>query len=317
MNRSTYIKRHTGILLLYSGVSVLLILVIILGLIKPKLKVLGEIKKEIAALNISLERYSSFGDIIVEFEGKSSEIIAINRDFHGNLIKGNIIEQRFLTEISRITKSAGIKINKIMSEGASSWRGNKYKKHVWHLDFITNFKNLNKFLFFLETNKVFLGVEQIAVKSGKNKPLHKVDISVYTIIPDGGELKIVESDYSNFSSTEIFHLPVKTVDMIDRIKKVKEEMTVQAEIKKDILYVGDTIFPELKNKKKKGGSAKTVAMPKIQLQAIVWDPQAPNVIIDGEVLSPGDTIKGIKIGKITETGVSVKWHGKWRRLTLD
>jgi hypothetical protein len=60
----------------------------------------------------------------------------------------------------------------------------------------------------------------------------------------------------------------------------------------------------------------TNTFPKLKLQSIVYRLSKPAVVINGEMLFTGDTIKEVRVLKIERMAVTLEWHGQTNVLTL-
>ena len=60
----------------------------------------------------------------------------------------------------------------------------------------------------------------------------------------------------------------------------------------------------------------TNSFPKLKLQSIVYRLSKPAVVINGEMLYTGDTIKEARILKIDRRAVTVEWRGQTNVLSL-
>lgn len=58
-----------------------------------------------------------------------------------------------------------------------------------------------------------------------------------------------------------------------------------------------------------------VPLPSVNITGLVWDSDRPQAIIDGLVVSIGDTVKGIEVTDINKTGVIGTFHGQPVTLT--
>jgi len=56
--------------------------------------------------------------------------------------------------------------------------------------------------------------------------------------------------------------------------------------------------------------------PELKLQSIVFRLRNPSVVIDGEMLGVGDTVKGARVAKIERHAVTMEWQGQTNVLRL-
>jgi hypothetical protein len=56
--------------------------------------------------------------------------------------------------------------------------------------------------------------------------------------------------------------------------------------------------------------------PELKLQSIVFRLRNPSVLIDGEMLGAGDTVKGARVVKIERHAVTLEWQGQTNVLRL-
>jgi len=318
MDRFQYRKKNlqyaAGILAAY-----LLIILFFNGvLIAPRKNKLKGINQELKVMNTKLQEYRDFKNTVNELEDRKRNIKKLIDDFYTNLIPRDRLEQEFLAEIDKITKQTNIKVEKIniIPFGTSSRSQSGYEKQVWQLSFYTSFKNFMGFIHLLESNPLFFGLNKLTIYSGKVKPMHKFEISIYTVIPvtmDAGEM-LNKYDISN--STAIFSLPIDSYSMLTMVQKKQKQILPVVSVDSDPFWLGDTIFPELKNKKKRRNIMQK-PLPKLVLGGILWDSKAPEVIIDGEVLSKGGYVKGAKVVKITKNSVQLVFEGRRINLKLE
>ncbi len=58
------------------------------------------------------------------------------------------------------------------------------------------------------------------------------------------------------------------------------------------------------------------SFPELKLQSVIYRPNSPAVLINGEMLQVGDEIKGARIVRIERYAVTVEWRGERRELSL-
>ncbi len=67
------------------------------------------------------------------------------------------------------------------------------------------------------------------------------------------------------------------------------------------IYIA-SIAPELEKKK-----AKAVKLPQFNITGLIWNSDRPQVIVDGNVLSVGDEIKGAKLLSVNKDGIKIEY----------
>ncbi len=60
----------------------------------------------------------------------------------------------------------------------------------------------------------------------------------------------------------------------------------------------------------KGKTTTVSQLPPLSVQGVVWGGQTPQAIINGSVVTPGETISGVKVISIDKYGVKVLFEGR-------
>ncbi|MFC2062247.1 hypothetical protein ACFLUV_07025 [Elusimicrobiota bacterium] len=318
MNRIQFKKHWIKIGAISSAGYILLLALLALTVLKPQLRKLDNTEKDIQNMKSKLKEYSDFKNTMSRLEAKKKKVEDVITEFRANLILPEEIQQRFLAEIGKITREAGIRAKEINSVGVSSMKG--YAKHIWSLSFQSSYKKLINFIYLLECNPVFFGVENFSISSGKEKAEHSINMNIYTAIPIAVNTDSSISKFDIHKSTVILSLPANTYKMAMNIKDSEEAIsdTKASKLRKDPMYLADTIFPEWKKdiiqEHKPEKSKKTP--PKLSLDGIIWDTKDVMAVINGELVKNGDSIKGARIIKITQTTVTLKWESQYIKLEL-
>ncbi len=284
------------------GTYLLILILFIFLIVSPQAKKLTNLRNEIKKMKNTSEQYRQFDKVIKLCRKSEKEVTDIINNFKGYLAPVEGIEQSCLEEINKIGDHAKIVFDRIDSVKTSLKTESEYKKQTWKVDFSGSFQQIGKIFYLLENNPIFFGIQKLAIKSGLEKPEHKVNMYVYTVL--------ISTKMQLSREMDIFTLPEITNKIAKDIKRKQDIINIPFEVEKDPLFYGDTIFPV---KRQKG---KNIYRPKLFLKGITWDKDKPLAIINGRVLGVGDVIKGAKIVKITETYVTYKWHSKYFKLKL-
>jgi hypothetical protein len=308
MDRAGF-KKHwmrIGILLTAAYILVFLFLGFTL---RSRAAGIKKVKNEIKSLNNKLADFNKFYNALRETESKKKEVKEAIKDFYSNLISGENIEQKFLNHIGDIAGNTKIKLDRVSSKGADVKAEYGYEKYIWDLSFSAGYGNLVRFLSSLETSQMFLGAENLDITGGADKPVHKIEMSVYAAALAKDEKTVPKYDVS--SSTAVLNLPQQVHNIVESIKSAKKADSV--EVSKDPLYYGDTVFPHLKYPK---SQKQGIRPPQLSLEGIIWDPDNPMAVINGKVMGKGDSIKGARIVKIGQKSVTLVWRSKYIKLNL-
>ncbi|MFH1416145.1 MAG: hypothetical protein ABIH89_08710 [Elusimicrobiota bacterium] len=318
MDRVQYKKKAlvigTGMLAVYAIIVVLMVFAVI----KPKAALVEKEKYKIKEMENNLKEYNEFDNTVSVFDNSKTDIRDVSEEFKKNLFNKEEVEQGILAELNNITRQTKTKIDRLIPMGSVIREEKNYEKRIWKIVMTADFQSILSFIHSIEKSPIFMGIDSIDIVSGKEKRLHEAEIAIYTVIPALTSAPGIISKYDLKNSTEIFKIPSATFNMVARIRRQKTALHIAMIMNNDPLYFGDTIFPHLKEKKvEKKEAVVEEQMPSITLQAIIWDPANPNVIINGEVLSRGDSIKGVRVVSITQTSVTVVWHSQKKVLKLN
>jgi hypothetical protein len=316
MDRFQYKQQAIKIGAIAGGAFFFILVIFNFAIVNKKSANLNKIKQEIVSGQAKLQSYSSFETMVNGYDSKKDDIRNNIQLFYDNLVQQDKIEQRCLEEIGKITKAAGIKIDKMTPIGASLRADSGYEKQVWKISFVSSYKKLYKFIYLLENNKVVFGIDLLQIFGGGENKMHSVEMDIYTITSASVKPGNTAYNYSVSNSTNIFKLPADALGLMEKMNQKKTEIAVSYEVKVDPLSYAGTIFPKKRLNTSKKNKKYVPSKPNLKLEGIIWDDQNPMVIINGKVLGKGGRIDGAKITKITKTYVSVWWRSKTFTLKL-
>ncbi|MBN2407200.1 MAG: hypothetical protein JXJ19_05840 [Elusimicrobia bacterium] len=317
MNRQEFRNKHIRMLAVGGGLGLFFIIMLVLVMVKPLYRKKDIAQEELKITRSKLLEYNRFVNTITEFENKEKQVKDIINEFYSRLVPREDMEQGFLEILGDISKKTNISTDKMEPVGSSISSDSGYEKQIWNISFTADYKEIVNFINLLEKNIVFFGIENINLRSGKEKYRHYLDLSIYTVIPTPVDTKISVSKYDIYKSTMILGLPSDTYRIVENMEKTIDKSDQMYDISRDPMAWGTTIFPE--EAKPQAGPVKQKEVetaPSLSLDGIIWDPQNPMVIVNGELLSKGGSVRGATVVTITQKSVTLKWKTQYIKLNL-
>ncbi|MFW6172836.1 MAG: type 4a pilus biogenesis protein PilO [Elusimicrobiota bacterium] len=252
-------------------------------------------------------KYKDFEKLVKYFEQHKEEALKLLQEYLQEKTVSKDERQLFLEKVGRISSKAGAAIQsmKPIKHGSDPKDKEKepYENIYFKINISAGYKDIGEFVTYLEQDKKIFGIEKFDIKSGKDSPEHKINLTVYNVLFP--EYKGVENNLS--TDSDIFELHSKVKKATDEIKKEKDKILEKFDIKKDPMYYKDTIFIPQRRR---------IPPPKIQLEGIIWDKDNPMAVVNGEVKEKGDYVKGAKIVKINKNSITILWRSRWYKYNL-
>ena len=92
-------------------------------------------------------------------------------------------------------------------------------------------------------------------------------------------------------------------------QKAAEELIVRPRVEYGAQGFKDP-FRGYRKKTVDGVDTKSITLPSLVIQGVVWGSETPQAIINNKVVKPGDTIENVHIVDITKKGIDVMFEGR-------
>lgn len=307
MNRPQFKKNWVKAVSVLAGCFILVIVILFFFVLKPQEKKLKRTKDILRKQQEVFFKYKDFEKLVKYFEQHKEEALKLLQEYLQEKTVSKDERQLFLEKVGRISSKAGAAIQsmKPIKHGSDPKDKEKepYENIYFKINISAGYKDIGEFVTYLEQDKKIFGIEKFDIKSGKDSPEHKINLTVYNVLFP--EYKGVENNLS--TDSDIFELHSKVKKATDEIKKEKDKILEKFDIKKDPMYYKDTIFIPQRRR---------IPPPKIQLEGIIWDKDNPMAVVNGEVKEKGDYVKGAKIVKINKNSITILWRSRWYKYNL-
>lgn len=249
----------------------------------------------------SYEKYKNFGELIKTIMQQGDEAAEIGSSSVSEDVYAEKSEERFFELLNACADQAGVTLTKtapVVLDG---------DRRGMAVAFTASFSQLNYFLLLVERSCI---VDGLTVTGGRTTSRHKVELTVVDIMKEADVTAVRNAVIDRFGGEDIFVLSAEVERLLKTIGRRREIINAYVPPSKDIFLYADTLYVPVQPSGRKVPVSPPVERPKVKIDAIYYDAQAPVVVIDGKAMKPGDTFGEITIVDIREKSIVVKFRGK-------
>lgn len=309
MRRAEFINQWKKRVAMGGGIFLCLMVFLFFSFLRPSGRRLSSSGDRLRDAEIRLADYKALSEKITEYRPMREEIEETIDRVNSYLFRGEAAEQQIYTRINSIAADSGVRVGRLSSIGTDS--STLTERRLWEVRFDAGYKNLVTFLRNIERARMFMGVQAIRVRTGRDLQNHSVAITLYTVTAPVGDA----SEYMNVSgTTEIARLPVETLSSLEDMLSTFKDEALEIEIDRDPFTPQEDIPVEVEE----APPAPTEPRPpRLILEGIAWQTDNPMAIVNGELLQIGDMVADAQLMNITRNTVRFRWRGRNINLSMD
>lgn len=248
------------------------------------------------------EKYQNFGVLIKTIMQQGDEAASVGATTSDDAYTEKS-EERFFELLNAYADQAGVTLTKtapVVLDG---------DRRGMALVFTATFSQLNYFLLLTERTSI---VDSLSVTGGRTSARHRVELAVVDIMRQADVAATHDAVIDRFGGEDIFVLSAEVDRLLKTIARRREIINAYIPPSRDVFLYADTLYFSVKSKDtgRKGPASPPVERPKIKIDELYYDAQAPVVVIDGKAMTTGDTFGEITIVDIKEKAIVVKFRGK-------
>lgn len=264
-------------------------------------------RSEESRSKITHEKYQNFGVLIktIKQQGDDAEAVAAETAPEDAYTEKS--EERFFELLNACADQAGVALTKtapVVLDG---------DRRGMTLSFAASFAQINYFLLLVERT---CKVDSLSITGGRTSARHKVDLTVVDILRSADVKAVQNAVIDRCGGEDIFVLSAEVDRLLKAIERRREIIRAYTPPSRDIFLYADMLYVAPKpTGGRKGPSTPPVERPKIKIDDIYYDTQAPVVVIDGKAMQIGDTFGENTIVDIKEKSIVVKFRGANHTIT--
>lgn len=249
------------------------------------------------------EKYQNFGVLFKNIVQQGEEAAAIGNAVTSDDAYGEKSEERFFELLNAYAEQAGVRLTKtapVVLDG---------DRPGMTIVFTASFSQLSLFLQLVEKS---CRVDSLNIIGDQTSNRHRVEITVVDLMRIADVTAVRDAVIDRFGGEDIFVLSGEVDRLLKSIGRRRTIVNTYTAPPRDLFLFADTLYYTGKTTPsgRKINVAPPVERPKIKIDEIFYDAQAPVVVIDGKAMQVGDTFGEITIVEIREKSIIVKYRGK-------
>ncbi len=304
MDRYTYKKSWIKKGAIAGGGLIVIVLLLIFALIGPENNRMQEARAGLTESRKYLSDLNLLVQNIIEYRAKFEEAEGISEEFADYILTPGLSPEDLNTYIAEAASAGGLRLEQI--NHVENVHEYKYLKQLSSMSFRASFNDSLQFLKEIYTAENFIGLGNMTFRSAWDRNAHETEIFVFNI-PDINT-EAVTADELAVGTDALLNMPAASLEVIENILELTEFKEINIDIDKDPLYYRDTLYEERVIVRRP---------PRLHLGGIVWDESSPVAIIDGELRSIGDVVRGARVTRIERDFVIMEWNERQIRLQID
>lgn len=252
-------------------------------------------------------KYQNFGVAIKTIMQQGERAAAVGAEASSEDTYGEKSEERFFELLNAYADQSGVTLTKtapVVLDG---------DRKGMALSCTASFSQLNYFLLLVE--RTFM-VDSLSITGGRTTARHKVELTVVDILRAADVKATQNAVLDRCGGEDVFVLSAEVDRLLKAIERRREVINAYTPPSRDIFLYADTLYIAPKpTAGRKGPATPQVERPKIKIDDIYYDTQAPVVVIDGKAMQIGDTFGENTIVDIKEKSIVVKFRGANHTIT--